>query len=282
MRERRTIDVDGGALAALAEGAGAVTVVFENGLGTSLEEWDAVVPPVAARARAVRYNHRTAPPSGPLPAITVDSVLADLDAVLRAVDARPPYVFVGHSWGGVIARLFAHAHPGDVAGLVFVDATHETLDERPLKILPALYAVMLALGRLRFARQALMRQLVPPGASHAYRARVEERLNDPERWPIGLRTARAEIPAIGPALARLRRECPELPRVPIQVLTAGKMTSKGALRVHDGWKQAVARAAQAEYRSVPDAGHYIAIDAPKEVAAAIERVLDQITKLPNY
>src|SRR5581483_1037599 len=132
------------------------------------------------------------------------------------------------------------------------------------------------------ARQALMRQLVPPGASEAYRARVEERLNDPERWPIGLRTARAEIPAIVPALARLRRECPELPRVPIQVLTAGKMTSKGALRVHEGWKQAVGRAAHAEYRSVPEAGHYIAIDAPEAVAAAIERVLDQITKLPNY
>ncbi|HEX4346619.1 MAG TPA: alpha/beta hydrolase [Vicinamibacterales bacterium] len=282
MPEGRYVDVGGGAsLEAVVEGNGPLTVVFENGLATPLEEWDAVVPRIAARARVVRYNHRQAPPRGPLPAITVDSVMSDLDALLRTIDARPPYVFVGHSWGGVLVRLFAHAHPADVAGLVFIDATHEALDERTLAILPAMYSVMLALGQLGFLRRRLFRQLCPPGASEAYRTQFEERLRDPVRWPVGLRTARAETPAIALALARLRRDCPELPPVPVEVLTAGKMTSRSALRVYEGWKETVSRAARAEYRSVPAAGHYMAIDAPGDVAAAIIRVLDQITP-PNH
>ena len=279
---RRIVGVGNGELEAVVEGSGPVTVVFENGLGTSLEEWDAVAPHIAARARLVRYDHRQASPRGAVPAVTPDSVLSDLEALLRAIDARPPYVLVGHSWGGVIARMFAHAHPGEVAGLVFVDATHEALDTRQLAILPSLYLILLTLGRLPAARRAMSRQLCPPGASDAYRARVEGRLSDPERWTIGLRTARAETPAIAPALARVRRDCPDLPPVPAQVLTAGKMKSKSALRVYEGWKQTVSRAPHAEYRSVPTAGHHMAIDAPEEVVAAINRVLDQLTRSSSH
>lgn len=273
---RQRVVVPNGELEATIEGSGAVTVVFENGLGTSLEEWDGVAPRIASRALVVRYDHRQASPRGPLPLITPDSVLSDLEALLATVGARPPYVFVGHSWGGVIARMFAHAHLSDVAGLVFVDATHESLDLRQLALLPPLYAILLTLGRLPFARRGMYRQLCPPGASPAYSDRVQSRLSDPERWMIDLRTARAETIAIAPALARVRRACPDLPSVPAQVLTAGKMTSKSALRVHEGWKQTVARAPRAEYRSVPAAGHHMAIDAPDEVVAAINRVLDQI------
>jgi pimeloyl-ACP methyl ester carboxylesterase len=35
--------------------------------------------------------------------------------------ADPPYVLVGFSWGGMLARYFAGYYPGDVVGLVFVD-----------------------------------------------------------------------------------------------------------------------------------------------------------------
>src|SRR5580765_2857529 len=56
----------------------------------------------------------------------------------------------------------------------------------------------------------------------AHRTRVEQRLNHPVRWPAGLRTAQAESAAIVPALAQLRRDCPELPSIPVRVLTSGE------------------------------------------------------------
>lgn len=185
-------------------------------------------------------------------------------------------MLVGHSWGGVITRLFAHAHPADVAGLVFVDATHEALDSRILALLPAIYSTLGMLCRARFARRAFIGQLCPPNSPPAYRAYIEERLNDPVRWPIGLRTARAEAPAIPEALARLRRHCPDLPPIPVHVLTAGATKTKSAVRVHEAWKATVARAPEGRYTHVPTSGHYMPFDAPDVVTDAIAGVLDAV------
>jgi pimeloyl-ACP methyl ester carboxylesterase len=44
-----------------------------------------------------------------------------LRRLLQQIGADPPYVLVGYSWGGILARYFAGYHPRDVAGLVFVD-----------------------------------------------------------------------------------------------------------------------------------------------------------------
>jgi hypothetical protein len=158
---------------------------------------------------------------------------------------------------------------------VLVDATHEALDQRTLSILPAMYSLMLLLGRLPFVRRALVRQLCPAGSSSAYLARIEQRLNDPVLWPIGIRTAQSESTAIAPALDRLRRDCPDLPPIPVEVLTSG-VTSKSAERVRAGWQAAVARAPAARYTQIAASGHYMPIEAPGVVWDAIERVLDRV------
>ena len=273
---RQRVDIGGGELEAIVAGEGPTTVVFENGLATPLEEWDAVVGPIALRARTLRYDHRSAAASGAVAQRSAADILSDLEALLTALALKPPYVFVGHSWGGVVARLFAHRHPSDVAGLVFVDATHEALNSRAVALLPAMYSLMLLLCRAGFVRRGFISQICPPGSPPAYRARVEERLQDPVRWPIGFRTARAEGAAIAGALAQLARECPDLPPIPSHVLTAGGVKTKSAHRVHEAWKATSARAAGARYTNVATSGHYIPIDAPDVVVSAILSVLDVV------
>jgi pimeloyl-ACP methyl ester carboxylesterase len=272
---RRSVNIGDADLEAVIEGDGPVTVIFENGLATPLEEWDAVVPVIAERAQTVRYDHRYAPATGPLPPRSLTDVLADLERLLAALALKPPYVFVGHSWGGVIARLYAHAHPSDVAGLVFVDATHEALDSRTLAVLPAMYSMMTVLGGAKFVRSGLIRQLCPPGSPEAYRARREQALQDPTRWAVGLRTARAESAAISPALAHLRRDCPDLPTIPVHVLTSG-VTTMSARRVHDAWRTTAERAPGARYTHIPTSGHYMPIDSPDAVINAIVGVLHAV------
>jgi len=229
------------------------------------------------RARTLRYDRRRAASTGEVPARTATDMVADLRKLLAALAISPPYVLVAHSWGGVIARTFAHAYPSDVAGLVFVDATHEVVDSRGFALLPVMYSLMGLAARVKAGRRWLLRQLCPPGSPGAYQARIEQRLGDPAQWRIGIRTAKSEGAGIRPSLAALRRDCPDLPPVPIHVLTAGGVSGpnvRSIRRVHDAWQAMVVRAPGAQYSNVPASGHLMPIDAPAVVIEAVVGVLD--------
>ena len=60
---------------------------------------------------------------------TLSGMVSDLRALLRRARLRGPYVLVGHSFGGMIVRLFAQTHPSRVAGLVLVDAFNTNIRE---------------------------------------------------------------------------------------------------------------------------------------------------------
>jgi pimeloyl-ACP methyl ester carboxylesterase len=101
---------------------GTPVIVLEAGASNSLEIWRDVVPQIASIAPVVAYDRaglgrsewdETSP--------TPRHVTGRLRRVLREIGADPPYVLVGFSWGGVLARYFAGYYPGDVVGLVLVD-----------------------------------------------------------------------------------------------------------------------------------------------------------------
>lgn len=67
---------------------------------------------------------RTTPTAQPR---TAADVVSELHSLLGAAHVAPPYLLVGHSLGGLFAQLYARQHPGDVAGIVFVDAFSATV-----------------------------------------------------------------------------------------------------------------------------------------------------------
>ena len=101
---------------------GSPVVVFEAGAMNTLDTWQRVLPNVAAVAPVVAYDRaglgRSAWDSV---APTPRHVVARLRRTLREIGAEPPYVLVGHSWGGSLMRFFAGYHPTEVAGIVYVD-----------------------------------------------------------------------------------------------------------------------------------------------------------------
>src|SRR3954451_11980836 len=68
--------------------------------------------------------------SDPVPQpTTAKDAVADLHALLSAAGETGPYVLVGHSYGGLVVKLYARSYPKDVAGLVLVDALSEGLQD---------------------------------------------------------------------------------------------------------------------------------------------------------
>ncbi len=60
---------------------------------------------------------------------TLGDLVGELHELLRAASVPEPYVLVGHSLGGLLVQLYGQTHPGQVAGIVFVDAFSPTVPE---------------------------------------------------------------------------------------------------------------------------------------------------------
>lgn len=106
-------------------GAGSPTVVLDAGSPDTNTIWRWVQPQIAGVTRVCAYDRAGLGHSAPAAARrrTAKTQVEDLRALLTAAHIPPPYVVVGHSWGGLLARIFAHAYPRKTAGVVLIDAT---------------------------------------------------------------------------------------------------------------------------------------------------------------
>jgi alpha/beta hydrolase fold len=104
---------------------GSGTVVFENGLGGTLDWWADVYPEIAKDTTVFAYNRPGYGESDPV--LTPRDgmhIVDELRSLLRSKGLNPPYVLVGHSLGGLYMQLFARRFPDEVDGLILVDSTH--------------------------------------------------------------------------------------------------------------------------------------------------------------
>lgn len=103
-------------------GRGAPTVVFEQGGEGMIYNWAKVQPATSAMTRTCFYDRAGFGWSDPAPgAVTARAVTDDLHELLRRGDIKGPIVLVGHSIGGFYATMYADRFSDDVAGLVLVE-----------------------------------------------------------------------------------------------------------------------------------------------------------------
>lgn len=101
---------------------GEITFVLISGLGETLHTWSTVSEELNKRGRVFMYDRSGLGFSeeGILPR-SVDNVANELHEVLENENIPGPYVLIGHSAGGFIARYYAKKYPKDVLGLYLID-----------------------------------------------------------------------------------------------------------------------------------------------------------------
>ncbi|HEY7546882.1 MAG TPA: alpha/beta fold hydrolase, partial [Blastocatellia bacterium] len=67
---------------------------------------------------------------------TALQMVEDLHTLLRKGEISGPYVLVGHSFGGLLVRLYASRFPEEVAAMVLVDSVHEDETREWVKMMP--------------------------------------------------------------------------------------------------------------------------------------------------
>lgn len=253
------VDDHGRRLALVKQGRGPVAVVLETGLGADSTEWHAVQQAVAQVAPVYRYDRANRGHSDPAPMPrSIQDAVDDLHHLVRAAVIPTPFVLVGHSLGGLIARLYAAQHAQDVAGLVLVDPMHEDQFERGGPLLP-------------------LPEPGEPAALTAFRQFWTVDWRDPAKNAEGVDFVRSQ------AQAHTIRTLGDLP---LLVLAAGAATralspDAEALRPFAAARAAglleIARqSSRGHLRIVGDSGHFIQRDDPDAVIAAIREMLQRV------
>ena len=100
------------------------TVVLEYGHQGAYTDWLRVRPQIADFARVCIYDRAGYGWSDSSPKARIPSIMADeLHTLLHSAGEPPPYILVGHSFGGLNALMFAHKFPAEVRGIALVDAS---------------------------------------------------------------------------------------------------------------------------------------------------------------
>ena len=204
----RLTDLGGYRLHMNVSGAGGPAVVLIAGAGDHSFDWALVQPAVSKFTRVCSYDRAGFAWSDPGPTPrTMKQEAFELRLLLRKAGIKPPYVLVGHSLGGLVARIYAEQFPTEVAGIVFVDSTHED-------------TVLSLNGKLTHMRELAKDVPIPP---------VQTMKSSPPKPPMEEDKKQAEQntaifgpPKIGPPFDKLP---PEVQKLRLWALSHPKLTA---------------------------------------------------------
>jgi pimeloyl-ACP methyl ester carboxylesterase len=268
----------------LCEGSGSPTVILENGTGDGMTVWRKVQPVLAQHYRVCACDRAGLglSPAGPQPR-DLNAVIGDLGKLMARAHLRPPYLLVGHSFGGLVMRLYARQNPQKVAGLVLVDPPVEGQTARVAKIIPS-FEHMAATEVERSRNCASAKELTgdcEPGIPGDAPAQIAARLRSGAR--LHYLTQAAEIEGIiGADDAEIERAGTDLGDVPLIVLTSEQFKTNEHMppdvraasqnlwmTFHD---EIAAHSKRGINRVVPGTGHYIQLEQPDAVIIAVEEI----------
>ncbi len=263
----RLIQVGDHRLHLFCQGRDGPTVVIEQGAGAPSQLWWPVQEKIAAFARVCTYDRAGYLWSEPVhrPRSVVERS-EDLHALLTNANVPGPYLFVAHSYGGLIVREFALRYPVETAGLVLVDTPDEPALCRPgVQTFYARVRVFIKLLETasRFGLPRLLRK-IPSMRQALWFVRPDEYAAAADDL-VSLRRLDCSSPVPG-----------QLKSLPLAVLTHGQPFPGPFAVLESGWLESQQRLAALSNRSTlttaRNSNHMIHLEQPDLVIDAVRQV----------
>ena len=242
-------------------------VVFESGLGLSRLLWANVAHLLAkAGYRTISYDRSGLGRSPAATERSLEALVADLEQVVRAY-APQGAIIVGHSYGGIMARLLTARQPQLVKALVLVDPSSEFVGAQigPLgKRLEALFDSAITFSR---DLKLLPTFLMAAGYKHLP-VRLQQKVRVEDVSDASLRTRRQENEGYYPALAKLREQPLPHPQVPVEILLASSSPESEWFKAHSEY---ASKLPDAHLWQASTSSHMVPLLKPQEVALAVKQ-----------
>lgn len=242
-------------------------VVFESGLGLSRLLWANVTHLLAkAGYRTISYDRSGLGRSPAATERSLEALVADLEQVVRAY-APQGAIIVGHSYGGIMARLLTARQPQLVKALVLVDPSSEFVGGQigPLgKRLEALFDSAITFGR---DLKLLPIFLMAAGYKHLP-ARLQQKVRVEDVSDAALKARRQENKGYYPALAKLREQPLPHPQVPVEILLASSSPESEWFKAHSEY---ASKLPDAHLWQASTSSHMVPLLKPQEVALAVKQ-----------
>ncbi len=242
-------------------------VVFESGLGLSRLLWANVAHLLAkAGYRTISYDRSGLGRSPAATERSLEALVADLEQVVRAY-APQGAIIVGHSYGGIMARLLTARQPQLVKALVLVDPSSEFVGAQigPLgKRLEALFDSAITFSR---DLKLLPAFLMASGYKHLP-VRLQQKVRVEDVSDAALKARRQENEGYYPALAKLREQPLPYPQVPVEILLASSSPESEWFKAHSEY---ASKLPDAHLWQASTSSHMVPLLKPQEVALAVKQ-----------
>jgi len=280
----------------LEKGSGGPTVLFEAGIAATNLNWFHIQEMVARFTCTASYDRCGLGWSSDCrTARTPANIAAELHAMLQGAGIKPPYILVGHSFGGLVMRRYALSYPDEVASMVLVDPMRceewpplNPSKQSQLDLGTKLSGYAIPIARFGLARLAVTSLLCRSGRVAQQLAgaagnggrHVLGRVTDEvgkmpkEVWPVVAahwsrpgyyEGMRSHIEAIPDTVKEMLGAEP-IHGIPVLVLTPGKsspLSDVHLLRIGDNVQQVIA----------PASAHWIHLDEPNLVIDSIREMV---------
>ncbi|MGD0731987.1 MAG: alpha/beta hydrolase [Terracidiphilus sp.] len=280
----------------LEKGSGGPTVLFEAGIAATNLNWFHIQEIVSHFTGTASYDRTGLGWSSPCrTARTPGNIAVELHDMLESAHIKPPFVLVGHSFGGLVMRRYALLYPEDVSGIVLIDPMRceewpplDPSKQSQIDMGKKLSGFAVPIARFGLARLAVTSLLCRSGrisgrlagaAGNGGRhvlARVTDEVGKMPRevWPIVAahwsrpgyyRGMRSHVEAV-PDTVREMQDADPIREIPVLILTPGKSIplSEGRLaRIGDNVQQVIAA----------DSAHWIHLDEPDLVIDSIREMV---------